>query len=192
MTNPSVGFGLRAARRVDGAALSDQLNEYQIAYNNTNPMCTGDLVIPLSTGYIDIWSSAALTLGVFMGCSYFSSAVGRTVWSPRWPGVSLGTSTLKVKAWVLTDNKTVFDIRTTVNPATIADIGANASVTTTTGDSITGQSKWTLDGTTMDSTNTFPLKIVGLASYPNIDDSLVGNIAQVVLNSQAYTLILGV
>ncbi len=192
MANPTVGFGLRAARRVDGAALNFQLNEYQIAYNNTNAICTGDVVIPLSTGYIDIWASAALTLGVFMGCSYYSAAIGRTIWSPRWPGVSLGDSTLKVKAWVNTDSKVVFDVRTTVNPATIADIGANASMTATTGNTLTGQSKWTLDGTTMDSTNTFPLKIVGLASYPNIDDTLVGNIAQVVLNSQAYNLILGV
>jgi hypothetical protein len=192
MANPSVGFGLRPARRVDGAALNFALTEYQIAYNNTNAMCTGDLVIPLSTGYIDIWASAALSLGVFMGCSYFSAAVGRTIWSPRWPGVSLVDSTLKVKAWVMNDPKVVCEVRTSVAPATIADIGANASMTATTGDTVTGQSKWTLDGTTMDSTNTFPLKIVGIATKPDIDNTLVGNIAQVVLNSQAYTLILGV
>ena len=192
MANPTVGFGLRPCRRVDAAALTFQMTEYQIAYNNTNPICTGDLVIPLSTGYIDIWASAALTLGVFMGCSYFSAAVGRTIWSPRWPGVSLGDSTLKVKALVVNDPKVVFEIRTSVAPATIADIGANAAAAIVTGDSVTGQSKWTLDGTTMDSTNTFPLKIVGIGTNPSIDNALVGNIAQVVLNSQAYTLILGV
>ncbi len=192
MANPTVGFGLRPARRVDAAALNFAMTEYQIAYNNTNAICTGDLVIPLNTGYIDIYASAALTLGVFMGCSYYSAAIGRTIWSPRWPGVSLGDSTLKVKALVVNDPKVVFEIRSTVNPPTIADIGANAPVSIVTGNTLTGQSKWLLDGTTMDSTNTYPLKIVGISTYPNIDNALVGNIAQVVLNSQAYTLILGV
>ena len=129
MANPSVGFGLRPARRVDAAALNFAMTEYQIAYNNTNPICTGDLVIPLNTGYIDIYASAALTLGVFMGCTYFSAAVGRTIWTPRWPGVSLGDATLTVKALVVNDPKVVFEIRTVVNPATIADVGANIGLT---------------------------------------------------------------
>lgn len=192
MANPSVGFGLQPARRLDGAAPNFQLNEYEIAYNNTNAMFTGDLVIPLSTGYIDIFAGGNYTLGVFFGCKYFSAAVGRTVWSPTWPGVSLGDSTLKVKAWVITDAKVVFDIRGSVNAVTIADIGANGPVTTTTGNTITGQSKWTLNATTLDSTATYPLRIVGLASYPNIDNSLVGNIAQVVLNTQVYESATGI
>lgn len=187
MANPTAGFGLRAVRRLDGAAMSFQIEENQIAYNNSHTWGTGDLVIRLSTGYIDAYvASGAVVLGVFMGCSYFSAPVGRTIWSPIWNAPSLA-SNLLVKAWIMTDPNIVYDIRGDATAAiTNAAVGANADVVVGTPNAITGQSTTLLNTTTMDSTATFPLRIVGLASFPNIDNTLSGDIAQVVLNTQVY------
>ncbi len=166
--------------------MSFQQEENEIAYNNAHTWGTGDLVIRLSTGYIDWYQDpGSVVLGVFMGCSYFSAPVGRTIWSPSWNAPTLA-SNLKVKAWIITDPNIVWNIRGSVAAVTIADVGANADVTFIAPNAITGQSNTVLDGTTMDSTATFPLRIVGLASLPNIDNTLVGNIAQVVLNTQVY------
>ncbi len=193
MANPSAGFGLRAVRRFDGAALSFQITEREIAYNNSHTMGTGDLVKQLNTGYIDAYvASDATVLGVFLGCSYFSAAVGRTIWSPIWNAPTIA-STLKVKAWVIDDPNVVFDIRGSATAAiTIADVGANADIVVGTQNAITGQSTSLLNTAAMDTTATYPLRIVGLASYPNIDNSLAGDIAQVILNTSPYKVALGV
>lgn len=187
MANPTGGFGLRAVRRLDGAAMSFQIETNQIAYNNANTFGTGDLVIRLSTGFIDKYAaSGAVVLGVFMGCKYFSAPVGRTIWSPIWNAPSIA-SNLIVEAYIMTDPNLVFDIRGSATAAiTRADVGANADVVVGTANAITGQSTTTLDTSAMNSTATFPLRIVGLASFPEVDNTLASNIAQVVLNTQVY------
>lgn len=193
MANPTVGFGLRAAGRRDGAAMSFQLEECRIAYNNANTFGTGGLVKALNTGFIDKYTaSGAQVKGVFVGCSYFSAAVGRTIWSPIWNAPTLA-SNLIVKAWILSDPDYLFTIRGS-QTAVIAqgDVGANADVVVGTPDAITGQSTTLLDTTTMDTTATFPLRIFGLASFPNVDNALVGNIALVSLNTSVYRTNTGV
>ncbi len=192
MANPTVGFGLRLAGRYDGAAQAFQMEQCRIAYDNSHTFGTGNLVIGLNTGYIDAYTAGgAQVKGVFAGCSYFSSVVGRTIWSPLWNAPSLA-STVIVTAWILSDPAYLFEIRTSVAPITIADIGANVDVVVGTTNAITGQSTTVTDGTTMDSTSTFPLRIHSIGTNPTIDNTLVGNIGLVSLNTSVYRTNTGV
>lgn len=187
MANPTTGFGLRPIRRLDGAAISWQLEQRQIAYNNAHTFGTGDLCTQLASGYIDAYTAGdTVTAGVFMGCSYFSSVVGRTIWSPIWNAPSLA-STVVVTAWIIADPTIVFEARTSGGSAAvgIADIGANFELTVGTPNSITGQSTTTVLATPA-TTSTYPVKMVNTA--PTVtsnfnDNTLVNNVIEVRLNS---------
>lgn len=169
------------------------MEEVQIAYNNANTFGTGDLVKALNTGYIDKYTAGgAQVKGVFMGCKYFSSAVGRTIWSPIWNAPSLA-SNLVVTAWILSDPGYLFEIRGDQDGAIgQTSIGVNADVTVGTPNSITGQSTTLVDNSTILDTATLPLRIHSIASYPNIDNSLAGNIVLVSLNTSVYRTNTGV
>lgn len=194
MSNPTAGFGLRAVRRLDGAALNFMVEEKQIAYNNSHTWGTGDLVKLLTTGYIDNYTAGGTQVaGVFLGCKYFSAAVGRTIWSPIWNAPSLA-SNIVVTAYIISDPWVVFDIRTgTAAAVTIANVGENADVTVGTPNSVTGQSTTLLDqGTLNPATATLPLRIVGLNTSPANDNASAYNIVEVRLNTSPYMSSTGV
>lgn len=189
MTNPTAGFGLRAVRRLDGAALSFQMVERRIAYNDATTIGTGDLVTPLATGYVTAYTAAdAITGGVFAGCKYLDPSTGRVGWFPSWTNPSLPSTTV-VTAFLIADPNIVFDIRSSGDSAAIGieDVGANFEVTVGTPNAQTGQSTTTLLGTSAATTATLPLKMVSfpsqLVNSGYNDDTLVNNIVQVRLNT---------
>lgn len=195
MANPTGGFGLRAVRRIDGAALSFQVEARQIAYNNAHVMATGDLVKILNTGYIDAYVAAdsnTVTLGVFQGCKYRDPNAGYTVWRPIWNAVSGLASTDKVTAYIhLLDPMLAYEIRSgTANAVTIASIGLNADVVVGTPNATTGQSAATLD--TPATTATLPLRIVALGQAVGNDNTLANNVVEVVPNSSSMLRTTGV
>lgn len=184
MANPTAGFGLRAVRRLDGAMLNLQMEARQIAYNESSVMAQGDLVKSLATGYIDLFdASDTRSAGVFMGCSYLSPEVGYTIWTPYWSAPTLASTTI-VTAWIILDPMVVFEIRTLGSAAVgVADINANADISYVAPNATTGQSLSLLDASTINTTNTLPLRIVALSERIGNDNTLQDNIVEVVLNT---------
>lgn len=194
MTNVNAPFGLRPVRRLDGAALSFQLERRQIAYNNSHQIATGDPVISLNTGYIDIYANGGSTIdGVFWGCEYPDPNNNNTpIWRPMWNAVSGLTSSQVVYAWIIRDKNIAFEIQAGSGGAPFADIMDNSDIVVGTPNSTTGRSGAYLDST-HDTTATFPLKIVAMgqgvsttnqAGTTNGYDPLTGyNIVQVALNT---------
>lgn len=198
MANPTTGFGLRPARRLDAAGLSFQLEQREIAYNNSHTIGTGDLTTFLASGYIDKYTAGdTITAGVFMGCRYLSPALGYTQWFPSWTAPSL-PSTTKVYALILQDPNVVFEVRTGGGAAAvgIADIGANFELTVGTVNALTGQSTTLVDDATGPATTaTYPVKMVNIAPTVNSnfnDNSLVNNIIEVRLNTLALYAAAGI
>lgn len=185
MANPTGGFGLRAVRRLDGAALSFQLNEVLIAFNNANVIAQGDVVKPLNTGFIDLYAAAGtVTQGVFMGCKYRDPNLGYTVWRPIWNAVSGLASTDLVKAYIISDPQIVYEVR--LGGATVyaqTNVGNTAEITVGTPTALSGQSVALLDSTGMGTTTTFPLRIVGAGQGVDNDNTLANNIVEVVMNT---------
>ena len=192
MANTNGSFGLRPVGKVGQNANTGGLTEYRISSSNTNKIYQGSPVIPLSTGFIDIVGNAnggtVGLVGVFWGCEYVSSTTGKKVWSNTWPGAG-ADSNYPVKAFVYDDPMQVFVIAsdaTLTNEATArGHVFANANFSTaTTGDDTTGLSAGRLAVSTIATTNTLNLRIMGIMEDPeNADFTAAGIPVLVRLNN---------
>ena len=179
MANSNGSFGLRPISKLGSASNSTGVTgytPYEIANGNTNAIYHGSPVIPLSTGYIDIVGAAAggtvSLLGAFQGCEYVDSTTGRTVWKNYWPG-SGADSNHPVKAFIEDDPNTLFVI------ATDATWTNKATATTATGVSLGRMAI-----STINTTNSLQLRIMGWVDDPeNADFSAAGIGAIVRLNN---------
>jgi len=169
---PNIGgaFGLRPIAIMGQATNTTGATEYRIASTNTNPIYQGSPVIPLGTGFIDIVGAAAGgtvgLLGVFWGCEYVSSTTGKKTFSRFWPG-SGANATYPVKAFVYDNPMQLFvissDATLTSEATARGHVFANANfATATTGSAVSGISAGTLAVSTIQTTNTLNLRIMGI------------------------------
>ena len=170
MANSNGAFGLRPYSKVGQNTNSTGMTEYRIASDNSNVIYTGSPVIPLSTGFIDIVGAAAGgtvgLLGAFNGCEYVSSTTGEVVFSKHWPG-SGADSNFPVRAFVFDDPLQQFvvasDASLTHEATARAAIFANANFSSgTSGSTTTGKSSAALAVSTIATTNTLNLRIMGI------------------------------
>ena len=170
MANSNGAFGLRPYSKVGQNTNSTGMTEYRIASDNSNVIYTGSPVIPLRTGFIDIVGAAAGgtvgLLGAFNGCEYVSSTTGEVVVSKHWPG-SGADSNFPVRAFVFDDPLQQFVVASDAsltNEATArAAIFANANFSSgTSGSTTTGKSSAALAVSTIATTNTLNLRIMGI------------------------------
>ena len=195
MANLNGSWGLKPVAKVGQNSNSTGVSgytQYEIANGNSNVIYTGTPVIPLSTGYIDVVGAAAGgtvgLLGAFMGCRYVSSTTGKPTWSMHWPG-SGADSDHPIRAFVADDPMQIFSIATdatwTSKATARAGVFANANfATATSGSTTTGMSSGTLAVSTINTTNTLNLRILGwVEDSSNEDFSAAGIAALVRLNN---------
>jgi hypothetical protein len=195
MANSNGSFGLRPLSKLGSGSNSTGVSAYsmyEIANGNSSKIFHGTPVIPLSTGYIDVVGAAAggtvSLVGVFQGCEYVDSTTGKTVWKNYWPG-SGADSNHPVKAFVADDPDQLFVIATdatwTSKATARAAVFANANFSTaTTGTDATGVSLGRLAISTIATTNSLNMRIMGWVDDPeNADFSAAGIGAIVRLNN---------
>ena len=174
MANQDTAFGLRPVGLVGSGANTTGVTEYEIASNNTNAIYNGAIVVPLAAGVIDQAGDTAggttQALGVLVGVQYHDSTQKKPVFLNYWPGsgsVSVDTN-FPVKALVADNPNQLFVVAadaTLTNRATaLAAVFANASLGTSarSGSTDTGKSSAQLVVSTIATTATLPLRIVGL------------------------------
>ena len=174
MANQETAFGLRPVGLVGSGVNSTGVTEYEIASNNTNAIFNGSIVVPTSAGVIDQAGATnggtTQALGVLVGVQYHDSTQKKPVWLNYWPGsgsVSVDTN-YPVKALIADNPNQLFAVAadaTLTNRATaLAAVFANASLGTSarTGSTDTGKSNSQLGVSTIATTATLPLRIVGL------------------------------
>ena len=182
MANAETSFGLRPVGLVGSSANSTGLTQYEIASNNTNAIFNGALVIPLAAGVIDQAGDTAggttAALGVLVGVEYVDSVSKKPVFINYWPGsgsVSVDTNH-PVKALVADDPHQLFvvaaDATLTDRATALAGVFANASLGTSarTGSTDTGKSNSQLSVSSIATTATLPLRIVGLVDDDSNND----------------------
>jgi hypothetical protein len=191
MANANGSFGLRPIAKLGSNANSTGASGYtlyEIANGNTNAIYQGSPVIPLSTGYIDIVGAAAGgtvgLLGVFWGCEYVSSTTGEKVFSNYWPG-SGADSNHPIKAFVYDDPMQLFAIASDASLTSKATmrghVFANANfATATSGSTTTGISSASLAVSTIATTNTLNLRIMGWQEDPENQDFTAAGIPVIV------------
>ena len=175
MANAETSFGLRPIGMVGSGPNSTGLTKYEIASDNTNVIYNGAICVPLAAGVIDYAGATnggtTQALGVLVGVEYVDSVLNKTIFKNFWPGsgsVSVDTN-FPVKALVADNPNQLFVVAadaTLTNRATaLAAVFANASLGTSarSGSTTTGKSSSQLGVSTIATTATLPLRIVGLA-----------------------------
>lgn len=202
MSNTFAPFGFAVSGRQDGAAWSANQTAYRILYSNTHQIYTGDVVVMLSTGYIDTLSPGTTPpLGIFAGCQYISASQGRLVSSPQFPGADQITNGV-VTAFVIDDPNVTFLVQSgwaAGSPAAVtqAMVGMNGQYANGTANTLTGQSGAYLDiNATPATTSTFPFRILSLVADPpgsnGADTTSAYNYVKVGWNNQFYRQLTGI
>ena len=183
MANTNTPFGFQEYYGGSGGVPTFLQSARRIKSNNTTAVFRGDPVMPVigaATGYITQGAAGTTTLaGIFAGCKYFSTAIGRTVWSNYWPGSG---ATNDIEAYVIDDpnaqfrvmgGSTTFNITGTISAMTSSPIGQYAQFNIGTGDTATQQSGAYLDA--LNTTVTLPFRVNSLVGLETPGVAGVGN-----------------
>lgn len=187
MANSATAYGLRPIGLIGSGVNSTGVSTYEIASNNTNAIYQYGMVCPDAAGVI-VFAGATSggttqALGVLMGVKYQDSVRKKPVHLNWWPGsgsVSVDTA-YPVIAYV-TDNpnqlyKVATDATITSRATALTAVFANASLGTSarTGSTATGVSNSALGVSTIATTATLPLRIMGwLDDAENSDFTAAG------------------
>lgn len=168
MANTAAYFGFTQYQGGAGGAPTFAQSARRIASGNTTPIYTGDPVMPVvstANGYITQGAAGTTRLdGIFVGCKYLNTSLGRTVFSPYWPGSG---ATGDVEAYVIDDPNSRFLVQTSFSGApmtgtattmTSGIIGQYAQFTIGSGNTSTGRSGAYLSSVA--TTVTFPFIVV--------------------------------
>jgi len=139
----------------------------------TNNIFTGDPVVMPGANFATISPYIAATLkssGVFMGCQYVEN--GEQKFSRYWPG---GTSATDIKFFVITNPDQAYYIQASLSLSAAEllitkNYNVTVSSTASSGNTVTGQSSYYLDGAS-GTEATAAVRVIGKAKYPDEKDS---------------------
>ena len=171
------GYGLRPIGKVGGNVNSTAITQYEIKSDYSTAIYNGGIVIPVSTGTINITDQAVSPLGVMAGVEYVDSTTKKRTFLNYWPGsgnVSVDTN-FPILASVYDDPFQLFVVAadgTNTSKATAQlDVFLNCDMAAVNGGSTdTGMSSDMLDISSAATTNTLDVRIVGLYNDPANED----------------------
>jgi len=185
MANETGNFGLRAARQLDGSPYNGAQNRYRILKNYATAIYQGDLVMTSLNGTIQrAGATSNPVVGVFNGVFYTDPTTSKPTWKNYYPA---SISANDIMAQVIDGPDVVFEINADAT-FTVSHLFANYKINATTGSTLSGQGKESLDVATADSSSTFVLKAVDISQDPNNSDTTAssGVNVLVVLNAHSY------
>ena len=162
MASTQTPYGLRLSKSLGERRQAHGFNQYPIASGYAADLKVGDLVKLVAAGTVEKetgTTTAAACIGVFMGCTYTDAAMG---WLTKQQWVS-GTTASDAMAYVIDDPDAIFQIQANGSLDQTA-VGANAAVVQGTGDLTLGRSGVSLNASTLATTATLPLRVVGLVN----------------------------
>lgn len=199
MANVNAPFGFLRIGTSSGVPnyAQDANPPWRIAYN-AGAIYYGDLVRLTSasdTGYIIQATAADSTIpnvGVFYGCSYFSTSQKKTIFNNYWPGTDVASGN-DVTAYVETDPNALFMVQAGASAVGYTALGQTVDIVVGTGSTTTGQSGMYLGVPT--TTATLPFKVVNLLTSPpginGRDYTTAYNIVIVAFNYQIFKSLTG-
>ena len=175
MANASEKFGLRPYRKLDGTPLVGAQNRYKIAPGDSTAIFQGDLVRPLTTGFVTraAGNTSYAVVGVFNGCFYNDPTSGKPTFRNSYPG-SITPTQGDITAFVVDDPDAVF-LMNADEAFAQADLFRNYSLSTATGNTTTGISEVMLDVSVSGTTGTFAVQAIDISQDPENDDLSTSN-----------------
>jgi hypothetical protein len=185
MANDTGNFGLRASRQLDGSPYNGAQNRYRILKNYATALYQGDLVQTSLNGTIQrAGATDNPVVGVFNGVFYTDPTTSKPTWKNYYPAT---ISANDIMAQVIDGPDVVFEVNADAT-FTVSHLFANYKINATTGSTLSGQGRESLDVATADSSSTFVLKAVDISQDPNNSDTTAssGCNVLVVLNAHSY------
>lgn len=163
MANIDAPFGFRLIGRLGQGPMSGGLTQRKIKDDDSTNIFFGDPVRTLATGYINRGAAgvtSGVTVGIFVGCKFFSTAFQTMRWSPFWPGSG---NTGDVTAYIIDDPAATFEVQASGSSAIgFADIGQSVDFALGTGNTKSGLSGASADQGTLGVEATKPFRVLGL------------------------------
>lgn len=160
--------GLVPVNTGNGNTWNGQTTSYPITATYGTALFTGDPVTLGTAGTIIAAVASQSVLGVFVGCEYVTNTNKYTVNFPYWPGNPGVVSGTQPQARVIDDPRVRFSVQeastagASGTPLTQADVGNNANIILSTGNTNSGQSRAFLSNQTVATTLLGMVKIVQL------------------------------
>jgi hypothetical protein len=166
MAYPTVSapYGFKPINRLDGMPYAGAVRHIKIASGYAANVFYGDLVSIVAAGVVEKFAGTTTgsPVGVFVGCSYTNPTTKQIQFAQYWP---TGTVAADAVAYVVDDPNAVFSVVSTDASSDIAAvaravIGSNMSVVQGAGDTDTGNSGVSVLGSSANTTNTLPIRVV--------------------------------
>ena len=154
----------------------------------------GDFVKLVAAGTVEkaavTTAVVAGTVGIFVGCSYTDPSTSQLTFNQQFPA---STAASDIMAYVVDDPKLVFKMQADEAIAQTG-LGNNVSAVSTAGSTTIGRSKNALDGGSVATTNSLPLRILEFVEGPNstVGDAFTDCLVTYLPLSHAYETKLGV
>ena len=173
MASTASPMGARPVGSLVSAAYNAKITHYKINNAYGTDIFYGDFVKwadnnPTTTIQKDTGTTSMTPIGVFLGCSYTDPSTGQTTFNQYYPA---STAADDIMAYVASDPFLVMQMQSD-EALTQDDLGKNVAVVQTGGSTAIGTSKNAIDGSTANTTNTLPLKIIDFVEGP---DSAIGD-----------------
>jgi|TARA_R100000426_G_scaffold12752_3_gene12629 hypothetical protein len=173
MASTASPFGARPVSSLVSCAYNAKITHYKIKNAFGTSIFYGDFVKwaddnPNTTIQKDTGTSSATPIGVFLGCAYTDPTTGQFTPNQYYPA---STAADDIVAYVASDPFLVMQMQSD-EALTQDDLGKNVGIVQTAGSTTIGTSKNAVDGSTADTTNTLPLKIIDFVEGP---DSAIGD-----------------
>jgi len=172
MAYPTVDktYGFKPLQRLDGLPYAGQIRQIPVAAGYATAILNGDTVA-ISGGYLvaKTTTNSGDTVGVLVGCQYVNSS-SQTVQGQYYPAAA-STATALAYAYVVDDPNAVFQVCATTAGSTTpaaytraAMVGKNVAMVAGAGSTTTGDSAYGIDGSSANTTNTLPIRVIDVIS----------------------------
>ena len=165
MSTSATPYGFRPVGLLGGGDWSNSIRHIKLTNSYGTSIFYGDVVKVVATGTVekDSGTTTMTPVGIFVGCSYTDPGSSQPTYSQMW---TASTSATDIMAYVVDDPDVVFQAQ---GDATLAQtaLGNNVAVVQTAGSTSIGTSKNAIDSSTINTTKTLPVRIIGFIDGPN-------------------------
>ena len=173
MASSATPMGARPVSSLVSCAYNAKITHYKIKNAYGTSIFYGDFVKwaddnPNTTIQKDTGTTSLTPIGVFLGCAYTDPTTGQFTTNQYFPASIAADD---IAAYVASDPFVVMQMQ---SDETLGqdDLGKNVAVVQTAGSTSIGTSRNAIDGSTANTTNTLPLKIIDFVDGP---DSAIGD-----------------
>ena len=165
MASSATPYGARPIGTLSASgSWSGKVRHLPIGSGYGTAIMNGDFVKLVADGDIELdnGTTALTAVGIFVGCSYTPSTTSQKTFNTQWPASTVASDAM---AYVIDDPHVVFQMQGD-EALNTTDRGLNAAVVYTIGSTSIGKSKSKLDGSSLATTNTLPLRILDFVDGP--------------------------